>query len=276
MTHSRSVYGPCDPPQCVSPFPMFIGVLPILENSWHVIEGGKCVCVCVCVFEFSRWFVFLPQIQGGDPTGTGKGTHYTVTCTYCVHTNFQSGQLSGLYSLLPMWYLCEYIIVHTKWPPSPVILWIGLGGKPKWLPLNFGYNVTIHTGPIELCLTNICSDIAFRLVYWLGLCLMFRWWVSLWEAIRGWVQAKLDTLRYVWLVSHRCCCWKLDWPLHIEKLYPVLKLHLPSLAWRWCDVSLFFYVLCVCARVCTGTTCACMRLTAYVCLPVWVCTCMCV
>ena len=29
-------------------------------------------------------------------------------------------------------------IVHTKLPPSPAILWIELGGKPKWLPINFG------------------------------------------------------------------------------------------------------------------------------------------
>ena len=28
----------------------------------------------------------------------------------------------------------------NKLPPSPVILWIKLGGRPKWLPLNFGYN----------------------------------------------------------------------------------------------------------------------------------------
>ena len=33
------------------------------------------------------------------------------------------------------WDLCEYVIVHTKLPPSPVILWIELGGKPKWLLL---------------------------------------------------------------------------------------------------------------------------------------------
>ena len=31
------------------------------------------------------------------------------------------------------WGLCAYVIVHTILPPSPVILWIELGGKPKWL-----------------------------------------------------------------------------------------------------------------------------------------------
>ena len=45
------------------------------------------------------------------------------------------------------WGLCEYIIGHTKWPPSPVILWIELDGKPKWLPLNFGYHDVMRTCP---------------------------------------------------------------------------------------------------------------------------------
>ena len=46
------------------------------------------------------------------------------------------------------WRLCEYVIVHTILPPSLVTLWISLGGKPKWLPLNFGYHV-MRTGPIR-------------------------------------------------------------------------------------------------------------------------------
>ena len=38
-------------------------------------------------------------------------------------------------------------IVYGKLSPQPVMLWIPLGGKPKWLPLNFGFNdVTAH-GP---------------------------------------------------------------------------------------------------------------------------------
>ena len=31
---------------------------------------------------------------------------------------------------------------------QPVILWILLGGKPKWLPLNFGFNDVMRTAPI--------------------------------------------------------------------------------------------------------------------------------
>ena len=39
------------------------------------------------------------------------------------------------------------LIVHTIVPPSPVILWIEQGGKPKWLPLNFGYHDTMRAAP---------------------------------------------------------------------------------------------------------------------------------
>ena len=46
------------------------------------------------------------------------------------------------------WGLCAYVIVHTNLPPSPVILWISPGGKPKWLPLNFGYHDVMRTSPI--------------------------------------------------------------------------------------------------------------------------------
>ena len=31
---------------------------------------------------------------------------------------------------------------------QPVILWMLLGGKPKWLPLNFGFNDVMRTAPI--------------------------------------------------------------------------------------------------------------------------------
>ena len=33
-------------------------------------------------------------------------------------------------------------------PTQPVILWIELGGKPKWLPLNFGFHDVMRTAPI--------------------------------------------------------------------------------------------------------------------------------
>ena len=45
--------------------------------------------------------------------------------------------------------LCKYVIVHTILPPSPVILWIELGSKPKWRPLNFEYHDVMRSAPIE-------------------------------------------------------------------------------------------------------------------------------
>ena len=51
------------------------------------------------------------------------------------------------------WGLREYtivhVIVHSTLPPSPVILWIELGGKSNWHPLNFGYHDEMCTSPIH-------------------------------------------------------------------------------------------------------------------------------
>ena len=41
------------------------------------------------------------------------------------------------------------LIVHTILGGSPVILWISLGGKSKWLPLKFGYHDEMRTSPID-------------------------------------------------------------------------------------------------------------------------------
>ena len=60
-----------------------------------------------------------------------------------------SGPKTSDHSVGVGWGLCAHIIVHTILPPRPVILWIELGGKPKWLPLNFGYHDVMHTAPIE-------------------------------------------------------------------------------------------------------------------------------
>ena len=47
---------------------------------------------------------------------------------------------------------CEYVIVHTIWGGSPVILWVWLCGKPKWLPLKFGYHDVMHTSSHYTCM----------------------------------------------------------------------------------------------------------------------------
>ena len=46
------------------------------------------------------------------------------------------------------WGLCENVIGHTILGGSPVIPWISLGGKPKWLPLKFGYHDVMRKSPI--------------------------------------------------------------------------------------------------------------------------------
>ena len=46
------------------------------------------------------------------------------------------------------WGQCQYVIVRTILGGSPVILWISPSGKPKWLPLKFGYHDVMRTSPI--------------------------------------------------------------------------------------------------------------------------------
>ena len=52
------------------------------------------------------------------------------------------------YMYIDQWGLCEYVITLTILGGSPVILWISKGGKPKWLPLKFGYHDVMRTSPI--------------------------------------------------------------------------------------------------------------------------------
>ena len=52
----------------------------------------------------------------------------------------------ALYRLSQMG-LCAYVTVRTFLPPIPVILWMSNpSGKPKWLPLSFGYYDEMRTG----------------------------------------------------------------------------------------------------------------------------------
>ena len=51
-------------------------------------------------------------------------------------------------NILPKWSLCEYVIFHTIVRHGQNILWVDLGGKPKWLPLNSGYHDRMSTSSI--------------------------------------------------------------------------------------------------------------------------------
>ena len=48
---------------------------------------------------------------------------------------------------------------RTNLPPSPVILWIELGGKPKWLQLKFGYHDVMRVSPITLTFWHAQKEI---------------------------------------------------------------------------------------------------------------------
>ena len=66
--------------------------------------------------------------------------------------------------VLGQWGLCVHVKSHPKLPPSPVILWIELGGKPKWLPLNSGYHDVMSIAPIDrltLDHTGACFVVMF-------------------------------------------------------------------------------------------------------------------
>ena len=44
---------------------------------------------------------------------------------------------------------------------QPVILWMLLGGKPKWLPLNFVFNYVMRTAPITLLPFSLALPLSF-------------------------------------------------------------------------------------------------------------------
>ena len=65
------------------------------------------------------------------------------------------------------WGLCEYVIVHTKLPHSPVILWTELGGKPKWLPLSLD---TMMYNAHRTIQQQMCNGDSFECGLFLCLC----------------------------------------------------------------------------------------------------------
>ena len=74
-----------------------------------------------------------------------------MTSLQMVYLQKKSGlEQRGLSALLNLMGPARIRHVHTilQSPPSPVILWIELDGKPKWRPLNFGYHDIMQTAPI--------------------------------------------------------------------------------------------------------------------------------
>ena len=71
------------------------------------------------------------------------------------------------------WGLCEYVIVHTMLGGGPVILWILLGGKPKWLLLKFGFHDVMRTSPIHILINAQFNHKTKRCSFVFSLMLVF-------------------------------------------------------------------------------------------------------
>ena len=96
---------------------------------------------------YKRWWV-LPTVN--SPFLVWYGKHKTSTVS-SRQDPCNSALVFKIYSKMTpkntKWSLCEYVIVHTILGGSPVILWISLGRKSKWLPLEFEYHVVMRTCP---------------------------------------------------------------------------------------------------------------------------------
>ena len=56
------------------------------------------------------------------------------------------------------WLKCDYVKFHTFLPPSPVIVWVELDDKSKWLPSDSGYNdVMRQANNIIICRKIVTS-----------------------------------------------------------------------------------------------------------------------
>ena len=111
-----------------------------------------CLSVSLCVFSWRvRVLCHVNRQQHGNQHKAAMLVKLVKLLAACIK-NATLQKFPGL-RLKPRWGLnapppLQYVIVHTILPPSPVILWKELGGKPKWLPLKFGYHDVMHTNPI--------------------------------------------------------------------------------------------------------------------------------
>ena len=98
--------------------------------------------------------------------------------------------------------ICKITLVHTKWPPSPVILCVELGGKPKWLPWNFTNLNNVRTFP-------------------------FIWPLAMQDTSRGWKIVLRASFRIVSLtgwdtgrkmkISLLCAVWLFAVVVHLQE-----------------------------------------------------------
>ena len=119
--------------ECQSLDEKVFGALYVVRERWIIQECGKIYGTKFSRNQkkkvFDRLYLDMLSIKSIQVKKKKKTSHNKES-----HSARKKsiGHLSNL-----QWDLCEYIIVHMNLPPSPVILWIELGGKPKWLPLIF-------------------------------------------------------------------------------------------------------------------------------------------
>ena len=85
----------------------------------------------------------------------------------CTQLSFYVLIQRNLFRRSMKWGLCEYVIVHTILPPSPVMLWIEMGGKLKKTPLNFAPPLFILE--FQFWLQPVLISIENELVWWKNL-----------------------------------------------------------------------------------------------------------
>ena len=120
-------------------------------------ERGVDVFVHACAFPSTKRRCFSRRIRmtramlsaGGPQSVSNDGdyalkfiwrvgrrhcTGITAVTVFNVFT-FRESFAKAASSPTNQWGMREYVIVHTIWGCSPVILWISLGGKPKWIEI---------------------------------------------------------------------------------------------------------------------------------------------
>ena len=91
--------------------------------------------------------VFVPDLTRSDVRVRGLGLIWASGPTRSDRDQHQTRSRTRHRNLTR---LVSHILLTSLLPPSPFILWIELGDKPKWLPLNFGYHDEMRTGPISI------------------------------------------------------------------------------------------------------------------------------
>ena len=81
--------------------------------------------------------------MAGDEFNAHVGARWETRCTRQV-TALSPTLRCGVTWKVSQWGLCKFESLDG----SPVILWISLGGKPKWLPLKYGYHDVMRRSPI--------------------------------------------------------------------------------------------------------------------------------